>query len=245
MKQFSFIVFLLSILISIPAYSSDKFVIDFRDRKAVFSDNPIDLIELFERRKTGYRGQRVTDVIVFADPRRRNYGGYVQLLDRYRRIISEGSLSSGYVSLQVYEDYQRAAYLRFEDDVYLKRIEILTERQRHRKPLEQKRGVKRKNVIEIGSFVKRNYKPEVKKFSFHRGGFSTINFKVNIGEQQAVIVNTIRVFSNGRKLGMETIGRRLSNGDNKFSLNVPEDATDILVSFDHGQGSSVKVILLR
>jgi len=75
------------------------------------------------------------------------------------------------------------------------------------------------------------------------GGFTRINFRVEIREQYGVIVNSILVLSNGKKLEWKTIGARLSGGDNEFALNVPEEATDIQVSFAHGQGSSVQVYL--
>ena len=101
-----------------------------------------------------------------------------------------------------------------------------------------------KKTTLIGDFVKTNYRPEVKKFPLEHGGYAKINFRVHIGEQYAVIVNTIRILANGRKLETKTVGVRLSEGDNEFPLNVPEEATDIQVSFDHGQGSSVQVFLI-
>lgn len=251
MKQFSLIVCLFSILVSIPAYGGERFVIDFRGGESVAGREPVYLIDLIERRAHGYAGQRITGVLVHADSRSRSYGGYVQLLDDRRRIISEDSLSNGYASLRVYEDYQRPAFLHFEHDVYLNRIELITEgyprgveRKSEGRALKQKGILVPKGPLEIGSFVKTNYESEVRKFFVAAGGFSKINFRVQIGEQHAVIVNSILVLSNGRRIGGETVGARLSAGDNEFALTVPEGATDIQVSFAHGQGSSVQVFLL-
>ena len=235
------LVYLFSIFVSIPAYANNKFVIDFRNGQSVSRGEAVNLIYLLERRSSGYAGQRITDVMVYADSRNRRYGGYVQLLDENSRRISEDSLSNGYALLRVYEDYQRAAFLRFENDVYLNRIEVVTKR--HFRVPDQERVLQPKSVLEIGNFVKTNYKSEVKKFSIPHGGFSKINFRVHIGEKHAVIINSILVLSGGKKLGWKTVGARLSIGNNEFILDVPEDATDIQVSFDHGQGSSVQVFL--
>ena len=241
MKQLFLLVYLFSIFVSIPAYANNKFVIDFRNGQSVSRGEAVNLIYLLERRSSGYAGQRITDVMVYADSRNRRYGGYVQLLDENSRRISDDSLSNGYALLRVYEDYQRAAFLRFENDVYLNRIEVVTKR--HFRVPDQERVLQPKSVLEIGNFVKTNYKSEVKKFSIPHGGFSKINFRVHIGEKHAVIINSILVLSGGKKLGWKTVGARLSIGNNEFILDVPEDATDIQVSFDHGQGSSVQVFL--
>ena len=111
--------------------------------------------------------------------------------------------------------------------------------------LKQKEIVERKNVVRIGSFVKTNYQSEVKKFPLSSGGFAKINFRVHIGETYGVIVNSILVLANGKQLEWKSVGTRLSEGDNTFTLTVPKHATDIQVSFAHGQGSSVNVFLLR
>lgn len=121
--------------------------------------------------------------------------------------------------------------------------EVLT-----KKPLrsqKHKEVVERRNVVKIGDFIKTDYQAQVKKFSLRSGGFSKINFRVHIGEKYGVIVNSILVLANGKQLEWKTVGARLSEGDNTFPLTVPKDATDIQVSFAHGQGSSVSVFLLR
>ncbi|MBU0961547.1 MAG: hypothetical protein KKD01_02100 [Proteobacteria bacterium] len=251
MKQLSLIICLFSLFVSTPAHSSNNFVIDFRGEKSVFGGEPVYLMDLIERRAPGYARQRITELVVYANSRTSRYGGYVQLLDDNRRLISEDSLANGYASLPVYGEYQRPAFLHFENDVYLDRIEFITEgyprgfdqRREDRFP-KHKRILEPKRTVEIGNFVKTNYQSEVKRFSLPSGGFSRINFRVHIGEQHAVIVNSILVLSNQRKLGWKTVGARLSSGDNEFTLDVPADATDIQVSFAHGQGSSVQVFLL-
>ncbi|MBU0663353.1 MAG: hypothetical protein KJ990_02295 [Proteobacteria bacterium] len=251
MKQLSLIIYLFSIFVSLPAYGSSNFVIDFRDGESVPGGEHLYLTDLIERRAPGYAGQRITDVMVYADSRNRHHGGYVQLLDDNRRLISEDTLSEGYASLPVYEGYQRPAFLYFENDVYLNRIEFITEgrprgfeQRRERRASRQNEFLAPTRVLEIGNFVKTNYNSEVKKFSLASGGFSKINFRVQIGEKYAVIVNSIVVLSGGNNRGWKTVGARLSNGDNVFALDVPEDATDIQVSFAHGQGSSVQILLL-
>lgn len=251
MKHLSLFLFLFSLFLVPPAHSSDSIVVDFRGEQPVFAGEPFYLIDLLERRAPGYSRERITEVIVHATPRSRYSGGYVQLLDDNRRLISEDSLANGYASLPIYEAYQRPAFLYCENDSYLNRIEFITDR--YPRGLEQRRGrrhhqekkiVEPQRAREIGNFVKTNYQSEVKRFSFPSGGFSKINFRVQIGEKHAVIVNSILVLSNQRKLGWKTVGARLSSGDNMFSLDVPEEATDIQVSFAHGQGSSVQVVLL-
>ncbi|MDO8946554.1 MAG: hypothetical protein Q7U88_05270 [Desulfocapsaceae bacterium] len=251
MNQLSLIICFFSIFVSLPAYGSSNFVIDFRGGKSVSGGEHVPLIDLIERRAPDYAGQRIINVTVYADSRNRRHGGYVQLLDDNRRLISEDTLSDGYASLPIYERYQKPAFLYFENDVYLNRIEFSTEghprgleQRRDRRELRQKEVFVPNRVLEIGNFVKTNYKPEVKKFSLPSGGFSKINFRVQIGEKYAVIVNSIVVLSDGNKRGWKTVGARLSNGDNVFALDVPQDATDIQVSFAHGQGSSVQILLL-
>lgn len=251
MKQLCLLIFLFSFLLVLPAHGSNTIVVDFRGEQSVFAGEPLYLVDLFERRAPGYARERITAVIVYANSRNRHYGGYVQLLDQNRRLISEDSLANGYASLPIYEEYQRPTFLYFENDTYLDRIEFVTdgyprgyEQRRENRHHKEKRFVEPKRAREIGNFVKTNYQSEVKRFSFPSGGYSRINFRVQIGEKHAVIVNSILVLSNQRKLGWKTVGARLSSGDNQFALDVPEDATDIQVSFAHGQGSSVQVILL-
>lgn len=252
MKKLSLIVCLFSIFVSLPAYGRSNFVIDFRGGESVSGGEHVPLIDFIEQ-APGYAGQRITDVTVSADSRNRRHGGYVQLLDENRRLISEDTLSDGYASLPIYERYQRPAYLYFENDVYLNRIELSTEgrsrgfaqdQRRDGRPHRQEEVFAPHRALEIGNFVKTNYNAEVKKFSLASGGFSKINFRVQIGEKHAVIVNSIVVMSGGNKRGWKNVGARLSNGDNVFALDVPQDATDIQVSFAHGQGSSVQIILL-
>ncbi len=251
MKPLFLLIFLFSIFISNPAHGNNNIVIDFRGEKSVFAGEAVYLIDLFERRAPGYTRERISDVIVYASSKNRHFGGYVQLLDDNRRLISQDSLSNGYASLPIYEKYQRPAFLYFENDTYVDRVEFITdgyprglEQRRGKRFHKQKRIPKLKSTLEIGNFVKKNYQSEIKKFSFPSGGFSKINFRVRIGEKHAVIVNSILVLSNQRKLGWKTVGTRLSSGDNTFTLDVPEDATDIQVSFAHGQGSSIQISLL-
>jgi len=243
MKNVSLIVCLLAVIFATPVYGDDAFVIDFGGGKSVHRDETVDLLELLERSRSGYDGQRLVEVKVYARSRNRHYGGQVQLLNGHGRVVSEDSLRNGYASLPVYGEYGRAALLHFEDDVYLDRIECVTERPR--RILKEKHVMIPKGDLEIGNFVKAGYGSEVKKFHVPSGGYSRIDFRVRIEEQYAVIVNSILVLSGDRQLGWKTVGARLSSGDNEFALDVPEDATDIQVTFAHGQGSAVQVILQR
>ncbi|GAB4339341.1 MAG: hypothetical protein Kow0089_12110 [Desulfobulbaceae bacterium] len=178
-----------------------------------------------------------------ATPRSHFYTSHVRLLDERGRLISEARLHlDGTAVLPVHDSYQRPALLVFEEDVYLNRIELVTDR--GRRPVKRKGIAIPKKPLLIGQFVKQDYTAEVKRFSVPGGGYSTINFRVRIGEQHAVIVNSIIVLADGRRVGGKTVGTRLSEGDNEFPLDVPEEATDVQVSFAHGKGSEVRVYLL-
>lgn len=244
MKHFLLILSFATVF-ALPAFANERFVIDFNEGKPVFRDEPIDLIELIERRAPRYINQDISGVIVEAEPRNGRHRGYVQLLDDYRRVIDESPLSRGYASLRVYDHNAKPGFLLFDTDVYLNRIEIVSEEPPYLKPLKQKEIKVRRPDIQIGDFVKTSYSAERKNFPIPHGGYSRINFKVQIREQYGVIVNMIFVIANGKQVTEKTVGRRLSNGDNIFPLDVPEEATDIQVSFDHGQGSAVQVFLLR
>lgn len=244
MRLFILTLSLLAVL-SIPAFGDERFVINFSDGKSVFSGELLDLVELIEHRDPGYAYQNIIEVIVEVQPRDRKYRGYVQLLDSYRRVIAESPISAGYAALRVYENKSGANFLNFDTDVYLTRLEIISEQPRYLKPLKQKEVKKRRPYLQIGEFVKPSYSSEVKKFPIPHGGFSKINFKVQIREKFGVIVNGIVVLAGDKRITWKTVGTRLSNGDNTFSLDVPEEATDIQVSFDHGQGSAVQIFLLR
>ena len=251
MKQLSLLICLFSLCLSLPAHGRNTFALDFQGGKSVFAGELIYLVDLIEHRAPALRGERITDIRIYASTRTGRHRGYVQLLDEYRRLISEDSLSTGYALLPVYQKDRKATFLHFEEDVYLNRIEITTrgyptgfdQLREERFGNEGKRG-KPRSIQEIGNFIKTNYKAEVKKFPLPSGGFSKINFRVHIGERHAVIVNSILVLSHQRKLGWKTIGARLARGNNEFTLDVPEEATDIQVSFAHGQGSSIQIFLL-
>lgn len=243
MRLIPLIFFLGLLLYFTPAFADERYVVDFRDYRPIPAGELINLTDLIERKAHGYSGQMIVDVAVYARTRNRHSRGYVQLLDDRRRIIAEEQLRRGYANLPVYEGYRRTLFLHFEDEVVLDRVEITTEGY-SRRPYKQKELRIPKKITQIGDFVKADYKPEVKRFSLENGGFSRINFRVHIGEQHAVIVNSILVLADGRKLEAKTVGARLSEGDNEFSLDVPDDATDIQVSFAHGKGSSVQVFLI-
>lgn len=265
MKKLSLFVCLAALFVAMPVYGDDEFVIDFGAGRLVFAGERLDLIPLLQQESPWYRGQAISEVLVYSDPRR-NRGGGVVLLDRYGKVLAEEFMPDGFARLRAHGRYQTPAYLEFERDALLERVEIITERgQRDQEDYRDhgdyrdqgdrweppgKRARKEKGIavpkspVEVGSFVKTNYNNEVKQFPISRGGFSKINFRVQIGEQYGVIVNTIRVLANGRKLVEKSVGVRLSGGDNLFDLEVPEEATHIWLSIDHGQGASVHMFLL-
>jgi len=245
MKQLVPVLCLLFLCLSLPAFAGERFLIEFKSGKPVAGRETVNLRDLIEHRARGYEGQRITEIIVHATPRDLGYPAYVQLFDDHRRQISQAPLANGYASLPLYEGSQRPAFLFFDNAVLLNRIEVIAERQLRAQKQKEVEIRLPKQVVEIGSFTKANYQSEVRKFSLSGGGgYSAINFRVHIGEQHAVIVNSILVLANNSKVGWKTVGTRLSSGDNEFSLDVPEGATDIQVSFAHGQGSSVEVFLL-
>lgn len=177
MRKLFLLIFIFSILTSNPAHGNNSIVIDFRGEKSVFAGESIHLIDLFQRRASGYTREQISDVIVYASSRNRHYGGYVQLLDENRMLISQDSLSNGYASLPIYEKYQKPAFLYFENDTYVNRVELITdgyqrglEQRKGKRFHKQKRPPELKRTLEIGNFVKKNYQSEIKKFSFPSGG---------------------------------------------------------------------------
>ena len=76
----------------------------------------------------------------------------------------------------------------------------------------------------------------------NNGSFSRLIVDVKVNEKFAVILNTVHVRVKGR-WQETTIGSRLNEGRNEFSVSVPEGATGVVCSFTHGRGSDVSVSL--
>lgn len=98
----------------------------------------------------------------------------------------------------------------------------------------------------VGSFTKQNYDSEAKSFSIagmtQNGTINKIIFDCKKNEEYTVIVDTIKVQSNGQWNSFN-IGSRLNSGRNEFSISIPQGATEIAVGFNHGKGSDVKIYL--
>jgi hypothetical protein len=101
-----------------------------------------------------------------------------------------------------------------------------------------------KGSCSIGSFTKTNYESEVMKcaiggFTSNRS-FSKVIVNVHVTEKHAVIINTIKVKVGGQWMNTDT-GTRTKEGRNEFSVSIPQGATELLLSLNHGKGSQVSV----
>lgn len=100
--------------------------------------------------------------------------------------------------------------------------------------------------IIAGNLTKANYKPEIKTFPIAHlttmRPFTSVNVQCQPTQQHTVIVNRIKVHFQGQWLDFGG-GRRLNPGANIFSVKIPVGADQLLIAFDHGQGSIVTVFL--
>jgi hypothetical protein len=96
----------------------------------------------------------------------------------------------------------------------------------------------------LGAFTKSNYDSEVAKYAI--GGFtsnrsfSKVIVNVHVTEKHAVIINTIKVKVGGQWMNTDT-GTRTKEGRNEFSVSIPQGATELLLSLNHGKGSQISV----
>jgi hypothetical protein len=100
----------------------------------------------------------------------------------------------------------------------------------------------------VDSFTKPDYKGLVKRYQV--GGltagksYNRLVFQQHIGEEHGIIVNTVKVREGGQWVA-HAQGTRLPEGRTVVNLSVPAGSPEIVVSFDHGRGARVKVILAR
>lgn len=104
----------------------------------------------------------------------------------------------------------------------------------------------KKNRVNLDSFLKSDYNSIVKKYSISgytaKSSFSKVIVNVSQNGKHAPILKTIKIRNNGKTTELNP-GTRLTNGQNEFSVNIPEGANEILFSFDHGADSTVKISL--
>jgi len=98
----------------------------------------------------------------------------------------------------------------------------------------------------ISSFTKRDYSKFVKKISIaaicSQQSFSKVVVDVKKTGKYTPILNMIKIKHNNRYLEYSQ-GVRLNEGKNQFVVNVPENSSQLVLSFDHGKGATVNIYL--
>jgi len=111
---------------------------------------------------------------------------------------------------------------------------------------ERKKERTQPESVLIDSFTKPDYSGIVKRYNISSytssRGYSKVVIEAHITQRYAVIVNTIKV-RHGESWHPFPITTRLNEGRNEFSVSIPQNATELVISFDHGQGCEVKVYL--
>ena len=100
----------------------------------------------------------------------------------------------------------------------------------------------------IDAFTRTTNKREVKRYDIGRlaaeRGFDRVVIMQHIGGEHGVIVNTVRVGQPGRWTEYAQ-GIRLPEGRTELSVPIPAGTPELVISFDHGRGAEVTVILER
>jgi len=113
---------------------------------------------------------------------------------------------------------------------------------------EQKRCPLERECISIDSFVRASNKGEVKKYPLGglvaEKGFDRVVILQEITGEYGVIVNTVKVGQPG-KWTAHTQGVRLPEGRTELTAPIPAGTPEIQISFDHGRGAKVEVLLER
>lgn len=98
--------------------------------------------------------------------------------------------------------------------------------------------------VSLGSFVKANYDDDIKVYNIaghtQNQSFSKVRVNVRVTQQWAVIINVIKVQTSGQWSEI-TVGSRLQNGRNDFSVSIPQGSTQMVIAFNHGQGCEINV----
>lgn len=98
--------------------------------------------------------------------------------------------------------------------------------------------------VSLGSFVKANYDNDIKVYNIQGNtrdqSFSRVVVNVRVTQQWAVIIHTIKVQSGGQWREFP-VANRLQNGNNDFSVSIPQGSTQLVIAFNHGQGCEINV----
>jgi len=98
----------------------------------------------------------------------------------------------------------------------------------------------------ISSFNKQDYSKSVKRISIaaicSQQSFSKVVVNVKKTGKYAPIINMIKVKYNNRYFEYAQ-GVRLHEGRNQFVVAVPENSSQLVLSFDHGKGALVNIYL--
>jgi hypothetical protein len=113
---------------------------------------------------------------------------------------------------------------------------------------EQKRCPMDRECTTIDTFVRGSNKGEVKKYPLGaltaEKGFDRVVILQEITGEYGVIVNTVKVGQPG-KWTAHTQGVRLPEGRTELTAPIPAGTPEIQISFDHGRGAKVEVVLER
>lgn len=100
----------------------------------------------------------------------------------------------------------------------------------------------------VDTFVKKNYDSETKHYQVGQltsgRSYGRVVLFQHIGEKHGIIINTIKVRQGGRWVPYAQ-GIRLPEGRTELPVPVPADTPEIIISFDHGRGAEVAVVLER
>jgi hypothetical protein len=102
--------------------------------------------------------------------------------------------------------------------------------------------------VAAASFVKGDYRAEAKKFPVGHltegKAYSRLVVLQHIGGEHGVIINTVKVRQGGKWIPY-TQGIRLPEGRTELAVPVPAGSAEIVISFDHGKGAEVSLLLER
>lgn len=100
----------------------------------------------------------------------------------------------------------------------------------------------------VDTFVKKSYDSETRRSQVGTltsgGGYGRIAVLQHIGEKHGIIINTVKVRQGGRWVPY-TQGIRLPEGRTELPVAVPTGTPEIVISYDHGRGAEIAVVLER
>jgi hypothetical protein len=111
-----------------------------------------------------------------------------------------------------------------------------------------KRCPQGRECTSIDTFVRAGNKGEVRKYALGgmtvEKGFDRVVILQEITGEYGVIVNTVKVGQPG-KWTSHTQGIRLPEGRTELIAPIPAGTPEMQISFDHGRGAKVEVLLER